>query len=267
MDLVLELHDSDDHVLASVSCARPADRAATAPHEDFQEVLPWYESASCVVVVGDQVELARWDVGDPVAQPLIGKPKVAEARQDDGTAAVKISWKARADAKTKAHVMVRYTPDGGTTWIPLANGVDGSEVDVPSELLDGVDSLGFQLAVSTGFRTTLVDVPDAAVGRKLSRRVSITIPEPGASIRPGGHVQLAGVTNTRLDGAPDTTYAYWTSHRDGFLAEGLRATVSGLSAGLHMLRLAVVDPDGAEASQTVTVTVLRDTEQLATAPY
>jgi hypothetical protein len=266
-DLFLELQDRNGVVLASLNCSRPADRAHTAPYEDFQEVLPWYDSASDVVVVCDQVELARWKVEDPVEQPLVGKPKVTETRQDDGTTAVKISWKAQAGAQTKPHLMLRYTPDDGRTWIPLANGINGSEVDVPQELLDGVESVRFQLAVSAGIRTTLVDVPDAVVGRKLVRHVAITLPEAGASILQGSQVVLAGVVNTRLDGAPDTTYAYWTSHRDGFLADGLRATVSGLSVGRHMLRLAVVDPDGAEVSQTLTVTVIPDTERVATTPY
>jgi 2-dehydro-3-deoxyphosphogluconate aldolase/(4S)-4-hydroxy-2-oxoglutarate aldolase len=163
-DLFLELQDRNGVVLASLNCSRPADRAHTAPYEDFQEVLPWYDSASDVVVVCDQVELARWKIEDPVEQPLVGKPKVTETRQDDGTTAVKISWKAQAGAQTKPHLMLRYTPDDGRTWIPLANGINGSEVDVPQELLDGVESVRFQLAVSAGIRTTLVDVPDAVVG-------------------------------------------------------------------------------------------------------
>jgi hypothetical protein len=265
-DLFLELQDRNGVVLASLNCSRPADRAHTAPYEDFQEVLPWYDSASDVVVVCDQVELARWKVEDPVEQPLVGKPKVTETRQDDGTTAVKISWKAQAGAQTKPHLMLRYTPDDGRTWIPLANGINGSEVDVPKNCWTAsracvsnsrsrpVFEQHWSMCLtpwSGGSLCGTSPLPSRGWGIYSAR-------QPGRTRRCGEHPP---------DGAPDTTYAYWTSHRDGFLADGLRATVSGLSVGRHMLRLAVVDPDGAEVSQTLTVTVIPDTERVATTPY
>ena len=154
--------------------------------------------------------------------------------------------------------MLRYTPDDGTTWIPLANDVKQSQVEVPQELLDGVESVRLQLAVSTGFRTTLVDVPDAVQGRKLVRHVTISVPEPDTLFRHGEIVELVGITNARLNGTADPAYAYWTSHRDGFLAEGLRATVIELSVGRQILRLTVADADGQETTQTVAITVVPD---------
>ena len=256
MDLFVELYDGDDLILASVNCARPADRPPTAPYEDFQEVLPWFESAAQVAVVRDGVELARWEIEEPATAPLISKPLVSETSRSDGTRTITLSWKERADARSKPYIMLRYTPDDGTTWIPLANDVKQSQVEVPDELLDGVDSVRFQLAVSTGFRTTLVDVPDAVQGRKLVRHVTISVPEPDTLVRHGETVELVGITNALLDGTADTGYAYWTSHRDGFLADGLRATVSELSVGRHILRLTVADADGQETTQAVAVTVV-----------
>ena len=256
MDLFVELHDGDDLVLASVNCSRPADRSPTAPYEEFQEVLPWFESAAQVVVVRDGVELARWEIEEQATASLISKPKVTETSRSDGTKAITLSWTERADARPKPYIMVRYTPDDGYTWIPLANNVKQSQVEVPDELLDGVESVRFQLAASTGFRTTLVDVPDAVQGRKLVRHVTISVPESDTLVRHGETVELVGITNARLDGTADPAYAYWTSHRDGFLAEGLRATVSELSVGRQILRLTVADADGQETTQTVAITVV-----------
>ena len=67
-NFVLEMYDAEGAFLASVTCRRPADRPATAPYEDFQEVLPWFEDVSHVVLVRDQGELARWPTGDAVDQ-------------------------------------------------------------------------------------------------------------------------------------------------------------------------------------------------------
>ena len=114
MDLFVELYDGDDLILASVNCSRPADRPPTAPYEDFQEVLPWFESAAQVAVVRDGVELARWEIEEPATASLISKPKVTETSRSDGTKAITLSWKERADARPKPYIMLRYTPDDGT---------------------------------------------------------------------------------------------------------------------------------------------------------
>ena len=63
--------------------------------------------------------------------------------------------------------MLRFTPDDGQTWIPLANGIRAERVDVESELLRGIESARFQLAVSTGFRTTLVESEHTVAGPPL----------------------------------------------------------------------------------------------------
>ena len=131
MDLFINLHDGDDLILASVNCSRPADRSPTAPYEEFQEVLPWFESAAQVVVVRDGVELARWEIEEQATASLISKPKVTETSRSDGTKAITLSWTERADARPKPYIMVRYTPDDGYTWIPLANNVKQSQVEVP----------------------------------------------------------------------------------------------------------------------------------------
>jgi hypothetical protein len=254
-DLLLELYDAEGTLLASASCHRPADRPATAPYEDFQEVLPWFTEVAHVVLIRDGSELARWPTEDPGGEPLVSGLTVTEVRRSDGGTAFQVTWAVSEEAP-RLHYMLRFTPDDGQTWIPLANGIQEPRVDVESEFLLGVESARFQLAVSTGFRTTLVESKDAVAGPPLEREVAIVHPEAGARIEQGDPVWLVGATTTRLDGSQDLAYAYWTSNRDGFLADGLHAVVSELSIGRHVLRLGVEDRAGGEVTKTVVISVV-----------
>lgn len=92
-------------------------------------------------------------------------------------------------------------------------------------------------------------------GPPLEREARIIQPEAGARVERGDPVWLVGTSTTRLDGSQDAANAYWSSSRDGFLADGFRAVVSELSVGRHVLRLVVEDGFGGEISRTVVIWV------------
>jgi hypothetical protein len=253
-EVVLELYDAEGAMLASARCHRPADRATAGPHEDFQEVLPWFEEVAYVVVVRDGNELARWPTEAVESASPISELNVTEARRSDGASTIQVTWDEPEDA-TQRHYMLRYTPDEGQTWIPLVNGIEQPRVDVDPELLRGIERARFQLAASAGFRTTLVESRDAVSGPPLEREVTISQPQAGAQIEQGDPIWLAGAATTGPCGSAGSATAYWTSNRDGFLADGLRAVVSELSVGRHVLRLVVEDGSGGELSKTVVICV------------
>ena len=253
-DVGLELYDVEGALLASATCHRPADRPVAAAHEDFQEVLPWFENVAYVVVVRDSDELARWPTESAPNEPVRMGLNVGETVDGDRGPKVRVSWDEPGDSVQRHH-MLRYSPDDGRTWIPLANGVKEAHVDVELEQLRGIESARFQLVTSTGFRTTLVEGDSVVAGRSLEREVTILEPKAGARIEVGDPLRLVGATTTRLDGLGDPVNAYWSSNRDGFLAEGLGAVVSGLSAGRHVVRLFVEDGSGGELTNAVAVQV------------
>ncbi len=252
--IILELYDTDDALLASAECQRGPDRPTTAPYEDFREVLPWYENLAYVLVLRDHHEVARWPVEDAPTESLVGDLTMTERRRSDGGSYVSITWE-EGETEAELHRMLRFTPDDGRTWIPLASGFGKAEVDVDSQLLRGIESCRFQLAVSTGFRTTVVESADTVAGPPLPREVTISEPRAEARVVRGYPLWLVGATTTRLDGREDSVSAFWSSSRDGFLGDGLRVLASGLSAGRHVLRLAVDDGSGRELTASVVVSV------------
>lgn len=252
-DLMLELHDSAGNLLVSSPCHRPADRGRSAVREDFQEVLPWFDNAAIVVLVRERQELARWPVEDTAPERSLAEVAVTPARRDDGADMLRFSLPASRSEK-RGHYMLRYTPDDGRTWIPVAINVKEEGMEVESELFRGLTQVKLQLAVATGFRTTIVESPQPVVGARMARSLEIIQPAPDTRLMREDSVSLAGTVPTRLDGSEETVTAYWSSNRDGFLADGLRATVSGLSVGRHILRL-TVDDGGGEITKTVVVWV------------
>lgn len=245
VDVRIELYDGLDILLASSPCHRPADRAALDPYEDFQELMPWSDSVETVVVRSGEVELARWSVEDRRDSAPVRRLAIGESISDSDESGVRLSWSADDDS-VALHQMLRYTPDDGRTWIPLANGVEGTEFDVLADVLRGLSDVRFQLAASTGFRTMLIET-QATVSRSGGGRTAEIISPSDDDVVPYGEpVVLTGATSSRFDGRADDAHAYWSSNRDGFLGDGLHVVAQRLSVGRHVLRLVITEPSGAE---------------------
>lgn len=260
-DTILELYGANATLVASSNCHRAADRPDTAPYEDFLETLPWFDAVSSVAVVRKGKEVARWAVEDSPSEPVVRKLSMAQKTRSGGGKNVVISWD-KPKKVAKLHQMLRYTPDEGKTWIPIANGIQSGEVEIGAELFRGLVNCRFQLAVSTGFRTTLVESTDKMSWPEATREIAIIQPRNNSILIMGEPVQLVGRTGMWFDGRQDPVHAYWTSNRDGYLADGLRAVVSGLSAGPHVIRLVTEDDSRAEISDRVMITV----EEISRAP-
>jgi hypothetical protein len=205
-------------------------------------------------VVRDDEELARWPIEDAPTERLVSDLTVTERPRGDGGSDVYVTWDELGTA-ARRHYMLRFTPDDGQTWIPLSSGFEGPQVEVDSELLRGIGSCRFQLAVSTGFRTTIVESTESIAGPPLARELTIIQPMAEAGVVQGDPVWLIGATAKRLGGRKDSVNAYWSSNRDGFLGDGLRVLVSTLSAGRHVLRLAVEDETDGEVTRSVSIWV------------
>jgi hypothetical protein len=61
----LELYGRDHKLLVSIECRGPSpDLPRTSPYVEFQEMLEWHDDAEVLVVVRDDVEIARWQAKD-----------------------------------------------------------------------------------------------------------------------------------------------------------------------------------------------------------
>jgi hypothetical protein len=250
--IFLELYDSNDELFASAECShRSSDRPKTAPYEDFQEVLPWNEQAAYVLVIREDEEVARWEIEEPAPEPRVTNLTVREEPREGGDKHFHVAWEKREQAE-QLHYTLRFTPDDGQTWLPLVTESHATEADVDASSLPGGEKCRFQLAVSTGFRTSLVESGEVSVPQR-ARQVAILQPKAGAEVVYGNPVWLVGSASDGRSSA-----AFWTSNRDGFLGDGFRVLADRLSTGRHLLTLTVEDGVGGEVKESVVIWVQQE---------
>jgi hypothetical protein len=256
--IFLELYGPNDELFASAECChRSADRLKTAPYEDFQEVLPWTEQAASVLVIREGVEVARWQIEEPAAKPPVTDLTHRERQRERGGTYFHVTWKKRARAEQLLHYTLRFTPDDGQTWLPVARGSQDTQVDVDASCLPGGEKCRFQLAVSTGFRTTLVESAEASVPRH-ARQVAIIHPTAQAEVACGNPIWLVGAATSLFGEDGKSVDAFWTSNRDGFIGDGVRVLANRLSTGRHVLTLTVEDGIGGEVKESVVIRVQQE---------
>lgn len=250
--IFVELYGSNDELFASAECShRSPDRPKTAPYEDFQEVLPWNEQAAYVLVIREGEEVARWEIEEPVPEPRVTDLTVREEPREGGGTYFHLAWEKREQAE-RLHYMLRFTPDDGQTWLPVVTESQETEVDVDASSLPGGGKCRFQLAVSTGFRTSLVESEEVSVPQRATQ-VAILQPRAQAKVAYGDPVWLVGSASNGRSSA-----AFWTSNRDGFIGDGFRALADRLSTGRHLLSLTVEDGVGGEAKESVVIWVQQE---------
>ena len=132
-----------------------------------------------------------------------------------------------------------------------------------------VDAVGVVTGRSEGSATIR-----AAVG-SLSRNVAVTViddspsvtiiaPANGSSFAEGTSITFSGSATDPQDGTLSGNSLSWRSSLDGQIGTGTSFSRSDLSTGSHTVTLTGTDSDGLSDSETVSITLLHDTNQIPT---
>jgi hypothetical protein len=234
--------------------AQPAQGGDAGPLV-LDALVPFAAGASRVDVEGPGGALA----GSRSAGP--GLPTVAVTAPAAGAVLtgdeIEVAWTAADPDGDPLTFAVQYSPDDGASWELLAQGLGGDGVHLPGP--DVVASRGatgrFRVWASDGIHTASASSAAVTVPNR-PPTVRIRQPAGGETLPAGQALALDGEATDLDDGSLGADAVSWTSDRDGRLGPGPRLAVAGLSAGLHTLSLRAVDAAGAEASDSVTVTVL-----------
>jgi hypothetical protein len=253
---VLELYGADGHLLSSALCgSRSPDRPRHGPYEDFQEVLDWDERAQSVVLVRDGAEAARWQIEEPTRERIVGDLNYQRLTHDNGERAFRVAWSALQ--RERLSISLRFTPDGGETWLAVATATHEDRVDVDESALPAGEKCRFQLVASTGLRTVVAESDEFSIEPR-PRQLAILEPTNGGEMSAGSPAWLVGAAESLLGENGKAIDAFWSSNRDGFLGDGLSVLVPGLSPGRHVLTLTVDDGIGGEATERVVVWARRE---------
>jgi hypothetical protein len=209
----------------------------------FVESIPWDDRAAALVVRRRGADVTSLPIG--AAAPPLDEPTVEES--SDGLHA-RLEWgPAPADALTR--YMVRYTGDGGATWLALALALEDRGLDVALRGLPSGGRCGFEVTASRQGRST-------TRRSAFFSRAAVPLVAGIARPRPEGEgpADLTGVETVELLGwaySPDLPPVpgedlTWSVH-DGLgeteLGAGRRLLVaaSALPAGTSFIRLVVRD--------------------------
>jgi hypothetical protein len=251
----IDLATSGGSTLATHCFSLPKTREngdAAAPAEGFSFLLPFPTSTGRVVLRRDGTLLDQKE-GSPNAPDLIVNQPFGGA-----TDPTEVFWTASDLDADELTFIVLYSPDGGTTQLPIAIDIttNGSYGGLPvySDLMAGGSNALFRVMVSDGFNTTVADSASFQVTSK-PPAVVIHAPQDNAWVDHADSVVLSGYGWDTEDGELAGTSLEWASDQQGSLGQGstLVLPAESLLPGEHVITLTVTDSDGMSASASVTI--------------
>lgn len=155
------------------------------------------------------------------------------------------------DAPTAA---VYFSPDGGTTWEPLAGNLEESQAELDTSLWPGTDQGMLRVLVSDGFNVSQDETGPFSVPPK-APLVWILGPTEDSAVQPDWPLSLQATGYDPEDKALADEAYNWTSNLDGALGTGERLVIHNLSPGWHTITVSASDSHGNSANDSVNVYV------------
>jgi hypothetical protein len=246
-----ELLGPEDQVLQTHHC-----RLSSASHQDpdepellFHEFIPWHAETRAIVFRNRGEVCHRHSLEEGPPEITVHVPR----HQGHLEGIVSLEWKL-AGAAAPLMYFLRYSHDGGATWRVAAADLTEPRCAVNLDLLPGGEDCRFQVAASSGIRTTVSESKPFTV-RVKAVQAQILSPMPDAVFCEGEAVVLRGVgfspnhETTRFDDM------LWSSQPGGQLGVGYECVVSTLRTGRHRIALNVPDGFGGEATTGVLIEV------------
>jgi hypothetical protein len=182
-------------------------------------------------------------------------PRVAIAGAQVAGDALTLSWKAEDPDGDRLEALVRYSPDGGQTYIPLAVRPRGTALRLSLEGLPASAKGSLEVRVSDGFNTSAAVIEGLAIGKNRPPVVALVRPHQGDEYLAGANVVMMSSISDPEDGGIPPEQIAWTSSRDGALGTGPALNTTALTPGTHLLTVKATDSQGASSEASATITV------------
>jgi len=262
---------ADASVTSDVATAAPAGAAADSalkvdPVVPFTAIVPLSAAG-----LGPVNRIVVAPAGSTRATPLERQrtpwaPKVAFTSPVNGAVGAGkfvVTWTGSdADGDTLRYYL-RYSPDGGKRFVPLASCIETTSVDVDLASLPAPvpGKACFELFASDGLNTTVIRTQplsgtSALLGAGNDPWVQLITPDSGFAFQQGATVILHSSGWDLEDRALDGESLQWSSNLSGPLGSGRLTSVTDLAVGQHVLTVTATDSNGMVATDTATITIL-----------
>lgn len=167
---------------------------------------------------------------------------------------VTINWTGSEPSGTPLTYDIYYSPDGGTTWLPIAVDLTQESYDWDTSTEPGTRDGEIEVVASDGVNQGSAVAAGPFTLATQSTTVSIIAPSDGSSVATGEDVLLQGVGFDPQTGTLPDSSLTWTDSVAGVLGTGSNLLVD-LSAGTHQITLTGIDASGNQVQATETLTV------------
>jgi hypothetical protein len=233
--------------------------AYPVPSGSFTLTVPFSSAVRRVSIYSDNAGAQLWSQAIAGARPSVTVTTPAAGTALPATGPVPVTWSAAGTAGAALTYSVLYSPDGGTTWDPVASDLAATSTTIDAGALAGAAGTGILRVVATdGVRSGFSDVGGLTVPDK-PPAATIDAPVSGTTITTAQALELDGSGFDPQAGALTGTRLSWVSSRDGFLGTGNTVIAGHLSPGTHTITLTATTPDGRTATASTVVTVGPDT--------
>ncbi len=224
----------------------------------FAELVPVAPGVKKVTIErANGARLFSVQAGLGAPQVTVNAPTPNSPRPGDLT----VSWSASDPDSDPLNFSVAYSQDNGATWQTGYSAITHTLATFSLAHLPAGKNALFRVYASDGVHSAFGDSPTFAVPNHLPS-LDLLSPQVGLTIVPTDTLELrASAADIDLGRLPDSAIT-WRSNRDGVLAHGPLAVISGLSAGSHIISASVDDGQGGVASKSVLVTVVKYREDL-----
>jgi hypothetical protein len=195
-EYALRLADCDNNTLVEKSFGASFENVEGRPRDrtTFAMVLPDPGEVCAVQLLNGDIPLAERRLSANAPEVLILAPNGGETWTGMHT----LSWLATdADADADADdnsttATVLYSADGGSSWLPVAGGIQGEEYVVNSATLTGSEQALFRVLVTDGMHTAQDDSDFVFTVAEKAPTVSIVTPSADGQVSSAEPVILRG---------------------------------------------------------------------------
>jgi hypothetical protein len=249
----VELLDAQGQVLASWHFAiRPGSNADASTTTSLFPTIPAAEGTHGVAFLYQGKELGATTASPHAPSLQFASPAGAHPWPAEGEQA--IAWQGSDAGGGPLTYLLQYSPDGGRTWITLANNPQGNSLTIDLGYFPGGSQSQLKLVASDRFNTSMAISQPFSVPAKTPLR-HIADPLEGASLTAGSPLVLRAFATDLQEAALPSDGLSWSSDRRGALGRGEKQVIDSLSVGEHTLTFTATNAEGLGRSQRVHIKV------------
>ncbi|MBN1962810.1 MAG: hypothetical protein JW841_17905 [Deltaproteobacteria bacterium] len=186
------------------------------------------------------------------------RPSVRVEQPVEGSALKKevvVAWKAEDGDRDALNAIIRFSPDGGETFIPVAVDQQSSELRFSTENLPGTSDGILQVVVSDGLNSTTTEVKGLRLERNLPPNVRILKPQQRNIYKRGANVILQASVEDAEDKEFSEKQIQWNDESGKILGYGALVNYADLPSGSHRITVSASDSSGNVAQDSVVIAV------------